>query len=132
MNSKEIKQQIEKLQQDLKLDEQEEKQSEFKLIKHKGKEYRLYKWENKPFKDFPMPNGFDFAEFKEAVELYNEDKLELESWKPVITKHFSKKQQKKQYCLSWLCLCRYSGLHSDSGGLAGSSEGGRILVVKIK
>ena len=103
---------IAKLQEELKLLEEQEKNNQFITIEHKGKEYRLYIWENKPIGDLKV-EGFELAEFQDAVELYDNDKLNLEVWKPVFVKHFSNKQQSRELGLSRLYLSRVLGLNSN-------------------
>jgi len=35
------------------------------------------KWEDKKFRDFPMPKGYTWAEYFDVVELVNKEKLEF-------------------------------------------------------
>ena len=114
---------IEKLKQDLET-------QDFQSYKINGKEIRVYKWESKPYKEFPMPKGFNFCEFQDFVDLYDNDKIELEPWKYYIVKHFSKKQQNKKYCLSRVCLSNDGDLYSYGVYLANSSDFGRVVVSK--
>ena len=44
---------------------------DFKTIKFKGKEIRIYKWENKPIKDFIYPKGFELIEHSDFIELFD-------------------------------------------------------------
>ena len=92
--------------------------------------FRIYKW-NKRVKDFPMPKGYELAEERDFVDLYDNDKIELEKY-PVIyfTKNRSKKNIKNGWGLSWLCLGGILGLVSGSGSLAGSGDGGRVVLVR--
>ena len=101
---------------------------DFQKIIYKNKEFRVYKWESKPFKDFICPKGFDFAEFNDFVELYDNKKIELEVWKYYFVKHFSKIQQTKEYCLSRLYLYGGLDLWSDFEDLGDSVSVGRVCV----
>jgi hypothetical protein len=108
-----------------------EKKQDFEVIKYKNKEFRIYKWEDKQIKDFKIPNGFDFAEFNDFLELYDNKKVELEVYKYYYVKHFSKIQQTKEYCLSGLCLGWGLNLGSDNDNLADSDSDGRVVVSRI-
>ena len=39
--------------------------------------FRIYKWD-KPVKDFPMPEGYELIEERDFIDLYDNDKIELE------------------------------------------------------
>jgi hypothetical protein len=119
---------IDKLNRDIEELRKDLQDQNFQSIIYKGKEFRIYNWEDKPIKDFPIPKGFDFAEFSDFVELYDEKKIELEVWRYYHVKHFSKIQQTKEYGLSWLYLNRLLGLWSGNDDLAGSRSGGRVVV----
>ena len=62
------------------------------------------------------------------IDLVDNKKIELEVWKDYITKHFSKLWHNKEYCLSRVCLNWVGGLGSYSDYLAGSSDGGRVVI----
>ena len=132
MSKQQIQEKIIKLQEELKKIEEAEKEQDYQKIIYKNKEFRIYKWENKQFKDFSMPKGFDFAEANEFIELYDNDKIELEVWKYYITKHISKKQQKKVLGLSWFYLSGDLVLYSSNDVLANSDEGGRVVISSLK
>lgn len=91
---------------------------------------RIYKW-SKTIKDFPMPKGFEMAEFMDLVNLYD-DGFKLDENGYYFTKHFSKKQQKKEYCLSGLYLYGNLYLDSDGNDLADSNDYGRVVCVRKK
>ena len=103
---------------------------DFEKIIYKNKEFRIYKWESKPIRDFQIPKGFDFAEFNDFVELYDEKKIELEVWKDYYVKHFSKIQQKKEYGLSGLCLGRDLNFRSINEDIGSSDSDGRCVVAR--
>ena len=103
-------------------------EQDFQKIVYKGKEFRIYVWENKPIKDFQIPKGFDFANFQDFVELYDEKKVELETWKYYYVKHFSKIQQTKTWRLSRLFLYGDLDLRSSDEYLDGSDSVGRVCV----
>jgi hypothetical protein len=110
--------------------EEEEKAKDFQTINFKGKEFRIYKWENKPIKDFVYPKGFRMAEFQELVDLIDNKKFEAEVWKSYYTKHWSKLQQNKEYCLSRAYLNYAGGWDSYYELLADSNGYGRVVVVR--
>jgi hypothetical protein len=122
--------QIDKLNRDIEELKKDLETQDLQKIIYKDKEFRIYKWEDKPIKAFKIPEGFDFAEFSDFVELYDEKKIELEIWKYYYVKHFSKIQQNKEYRLSGLCLSRSLNLWSDYDDLAGSDSDGRVCVVR--
>lgn len=97
-------------------------------IIYKNKEFRIIKWEKKPFKDFPMPKGFDWCEPKDFVELYDNDKIKLEVWKSYMVKNCSKKNVKKGWALSRFFLGGGSDLDSYDWYLEYSSGSGRVVV----
>jgi len=104
---------------------------EYQSFKLGKKEIRIYKWENKKFKDFPMPKGFDWCEYFDFVELINEEKIELEEY-PIYyyTKNQFKKNIKNNWKLSGVYLGWGGGVGSSGGGLRGSCGGGRAVVSK--
>lgn len=58
-----------------------------KKIIYDGKEFRIYIWENKEFGDFPMPKGFNFAEFHDFCELVNNKKIKPNKWEVFVAKN---------------------------------------------
>jgi hypothetical protein len=92
--------------------------------------FRIYEWD-KPIKDFPMPEGYELAEERDFVDLYDDDKVELEKY-PIFyfTKNRSKKNIKNGWGLSWLYLGRDLYLCSDDDYLADSNDGGRVVLVR--
>ena len=105
---------------------------DYQTINYNKKEFRIYKWEDKKFKDFPMPKGYTWAEYFDVVELVNKEKLEFT--KPYEETYICKNQfkQNKKYCLSGLCLGDGLGLGSSGSGLGSLSGSGRVVLVKIK
>ena len=92
--------------------------------------FRIYKWD-KPVKDFPIPEGYELAEERDFIDLYDNDKVELEQY-PVIyfTKNRSKKNIKNGWGLSRLFLDRNLYLNSPSGDLAVSVDDVRVVLVR--
>ena len=92
--------------------------------------FRIYKW-NKRVKDFPMPKGYELAEERDFVDLYDNDKIELEKY-PVIyfTKNRSKKNIENGLGLSRLYLNRNLNPNSSSDSLAYSNDDGRVVLVR--
>ena len=92
--------------------------------------FRIYKWD-KSVKDFPIPEGYELAEERDFIDLYDNDKIELEKY-PVIyfTKNKSKKNIKNGLGLSRLYLYWYLGLDSNLSYLAGSDDNGRVVLVR--
>ena len=106
---------------------------EFISIKSNKREFRIYKWENKILKDFPIPKGFEFAEERDFIDLYDNDLIELEQY-PIVyfTKNRSQKNIKKGWIFSGLYLNWLLDLGSV-GGLGVSYSDGRVVVVsKLK
>ena len=128
---KELIKEKEKIEKQILELETKEEEEDYNEVKHKGKTFRIYKWENKPFKDLlsNLPKGFRLAEFQEFNKLI-ESGFELEVWKEYITKHFNKLQENKEYCLSRVCLDSYGGLCCDDDILAGSDDDGRVVLVE--
>ena len=124
---KDLEQEKAKIEEQIEVLKAQEQEKDFIEVK----DFRIYKWA-KPIKDFPMPKGFQMAEFQEFVDLYDNDLIELEKY-PVkyFLKHYSKKQQKKEWCLSGLYLGRNLVLGSDNDDLAYSSVNGRVVVHRI-
>lgn len=133
-NKQAIRTEIAKLQEKLKVIEEQEKlenlTKDFKKIIYKNKEFRIYKWENKPFKNFPIPEGFNWSEYFDFVKLINEDKIELEQYPSCYYTKSQFKQNLKDYGLSRLCLGWGLNLRSSGEGLAGSDADGRVVVVR--
>lgn len=105
---------------------------DFKTIKFKGKEFRVYECEDKPVGDFlkKMPKGFELAEHSDFIELFDNQLIDYpEDLVVYFVKHYSKRKQKEGY-LSSCYLGRYSLLYSDDSVLSGSYGSGRVLVVK--
>ena len=96
------------------------------ICKKLKKEFRIYKWENKKFKEFPMPKGFNWAQMFDFIYLYDNDLIELEKY-PVY--YFMNKISKKNG-LSGLYLDGDLNLDSIWGGLADSGSGGRVIISK--
>ena len=112
---------------------------EFEEITFKGKKFRIYKWENKPYneiinKDFTckFDKKLKLVEFNEFNELIEERKIKLKVWKYYITKHFNKLQWNKEYCLSRCCLNRDSNLYSGGSGLSGSNDYGGVVLCEVR
>lgn len=101
---------------------------DYKIIKEGKKEFRIYKWEDKPFNEFKIPKGFRICEFQEVNKLI-EDKLIKYSgdWEVFFTKHFNKMYQKKG--ISRLYLVE-NVLYSINDYLTNSNFDGRVVVVK--
>ena len=114
----EIEKQIEKLKQEETKD----------FIEVKG--FRIYKW-SKPVKDFPMPKGFELAEEREFIDLYDNG-FKIERY-PIIyfTKNRSKLNIKNGWSLSRLFLYRSLDLDSYNGDLADSDDDGRVCLKRI-
>lgn len=93
------------------------------------KEFRIYKWEKKQFKDFPMPKGFDWCEYISFVYLYDNNLIKLEKY-PVCyyIKNQSEKNVENGWSLSRLYLGRDLVLYSNYEYLAFSDDDGRVVV----
>jgi len=105
-------------------------ETEYQEIKYKGKTYRIYKWESKPFKDFSIPKGFNWCPYIDFLELINKKIIELEEY-PV--EYFTEQQfelNKEKYPLSRFYLNWYSYLNSDNRYLDNSNGYGRVVLKK--
>ena len=98
-------------------------------IKYKNKEFRIYRWESKPFRDFKIPKGFKLAEHKDFIELFDNKLINYpkKDWEIYFVKHYSKRKQKEGY-ISRLFLDGLSDLGSGDEDLASSYDGGRVVV----
>jgi len=124
---KQLLKQIEQLQIQLK----ELKNSDYTKIIHNNKEFRIYKWENKPFKEFPIPKGYDFAEYFDVVELINLDKIMFtKPWKEIYVCRNQFKRN-KEYCLSRFYLNVGLNLDSNNSDLDNSNGNGRVIISKV-
>lgn len=92
-------------------------------------EFRIYKWESKPIKDFKIPKDFSFTKHSDFVYLHDNDLFELEKY-PVeyFVENYSKKNVRDSWEISGLCLYGYSGLNSRDECLAGSDDYGRVVI----
>ena len=99
------------------------------VCKKLKKEFRIYKWEDKPLKDFIMPDEFDFAEFNDFIYLHDNKLIKLEVWKDYFVKHFSKVQQAKGW-FSRVDLNPDGNLGSYWGNLAYSGGYGRVVICR--
>ena len=126
------KKELEFLENELKKEQESEKLKEFQSFKLGNKEIKVYKWENKPFKDFPMPKGFGWCEYFDFVGLINEKEKELEK-SPVYyyTKNQFKMNIKNGWGLSRFYLDGGLSASSNNVSLAGSIGGGRVVVSRV-
>lgn len=99
------------------------------ICKELKKEFRIYKWENKPFKDFPIPKDFKWCKYSDFIYLYDNDLFKIEKYPSVyITENKSNKNIKKGFGVSRLFLGRLLVLFSSDKVLAGSADVGRVVV----
>lgn len=134
-----LKQEIADREAKIKELEETEKLKNFQEVTYKGKKFRIYKWENKPYseiinKDFTckFDKKLRLAEFQEFNELIENKLFKMKVWKSYITKHFNKLQWNKKYCLSRCCLGGDSVLYSGYSDLSGSIDDGRVVFVEVK
>ena len=126
----------EKIELQIKKLEQKEEQEEYEKIIYKNKEFRIYKWEDKPIGDLINEDfsskikGYRLSEFQEFNELIENKKIELEVWKYYFVKHWNKLQHNETYCLSRCCLGRDSDLDSGYSDLSYSDGNVRVVLVK--
>jgi hypothetical protein len=125
-----LKQEKEDIERQIKELEEVEKLKDFQEFTYKSKKYRIYKWENKPFKDFVCPQGYRWINGLELIELINESNFDFEKY-PVY--YFSKKLFKNGYGdLFWACLGRCGDWDCSVNGLGISNGGGRVVCVECK
>jgi len=122
-----------KLKEEIKELEEEQEQTEFESIIYNNKEFRIYKWENKPIKDFVYPKGFGLIEHSEFTNLFNNEIIDYpkKGWVVYFTKHYSKRKQKENI-LSRCFLDRNSGLDSGDSSLSYSNGDGRVVLVRVR
>ena len=106
---------------------------DFKTIKFKGKEIRIYIWEDKPIKDFIYPKEFKLIEHSDFIELFDNKLINSpkSGWEVYFTKHYSKRKQKENI-LSRVCLIGVSVVSSYDDYLQYSDSDGRVVVIKEK
>ena len=124
---KELQLEIEELKKQIK----ELKNQDYQEIKYNGKIFRIYKWENKEFKDFPIPKGFHWCEYFDFIELINEEEIKLEEY-PIFyyTKNQFKNNIKKGWELSRVYFDRDGYVLSYDGNLQDSIGNGRVVVLE--
>lgn len=93
---------------------------------------RIYKWENKPVKDFldNMPKGFRLATFNEFNELIESKKYKLKIWDYYWVQHWNERQREMGR-LSAVYFVNDDVLYSDNGCIDNSHCSGRVVVMKI-
>ena len=130
MNKMKTKKQLQKQTEELQAQIKELENQDYEKIVHNKKEFRIYKWEDKLFKDFPIPKGYNFAEYFDVVNLINLDKIKFT--KPWAETYICKSQfqKNKKYCLSRLFLYDDLNLGSVNSDLDDSVDGGRVVLVK--
>ena len=129
-NEKQLKQEIENKQNELKELEQVEPSKVFQEFTFEGKRFKIYKWENIQYGDLinNLPKNERLAEFQEFNEAVEEKAFEMEIWSFYITKHFNKLKWEKDYCLSAGYL-GYDSQGAFDSGLWGSNGSGRVVVI---
>ena len=124
---KELQLEIEELKKQIK----ELKNQDYQEIKYNGKIFRIYKWENKEFKDFPIPKGFHWCEYFDFIELINEEEIKLEEY-PIFyyTKNQFKNNIKKGWELSRVYFDGDGNVYSDDVDWQYSDDDGRVVVLE--
>ena len=89
--------------------------------------HKIIKWENKPFKDFKMPEGYRLAEFDEFCKLINSKKIKPKKWELFITKNPLKN---KVYPLFRAYLNNVGGWCAYDDNLSFSNDLGRVVIIK--
>ena len=97
------------------------------ICKELKKEFRIYKWEDKPLENFKFPEGFKWAKHSDVIYLYDNDLLKLEQYPVCYFTDAMSKKNKKNWGVSWLCLYRYLDLYSSNGNLADSDPNSRVV-----
>lgn len=94
-------------------------------------DFRIYKWENKPVKDFldNMPKGFRLATFNEFNELIESKKYKLKIWHYYWVQHWNERQREMGR-LSAVFLYNFGNLNSYNNNLDYSNDSGRVVVIK--
>lgn len=137
MNIEQINKKIEELENKKKelLAKQEQDKNKPIIIKAYGKEFhikefQIHMWEDKPFKDFPIPKGFQIAEANDVDKLINDELFIPQQFKWYVFKQRYPKIN-KQHGLSRLYLSWNLYLRSNYEFLANSYSDGRVILVKV-
>jgi hypothetical protein len=101
----------------------------YQTYNYHNKEIRIYKWENKPIKDFPIPKGFRIIEFNEFNELIEKKIIKLEVWISYFVKHWNKQMREKGF-MSGVYLSSSGYLFSDSYFIDYSYVSGWVVIIK--
>jgi len=130
LEREELDKQIEELkeQEAQKIKEENKQINPIDIIHFKGKEYRIYEWENKPFKDFPIPKGYRWATGIELVELINESNYNFEK----IKSYYAAKLFEKSYWDLFGAYLDGDGWLAVDGYLPGSDDCGRVVLREVK
>jgi hypothetical protein len=109
----------------------EELLKEFEEFTFKGKQFKIYKWENKPYRDLinNLPKNERLATFQEFNKAIKGKAFEMEVRKDYITKHFNKLQLNKRYCLSRSDLYSVSNMCFNYSLLSDYHVNGRVVVI---
>ena len=97
------------------------------ICKELKKEFRIYKWENKPLKDFKFPKGFKWAKHSDVIYLYDNDLIELKQYPVYYFTDAMSKKNKNKWSVSRLCLGGGLDLGSYDEYLAVSNPYGRVV-----
>ena len=126
---KQLKQKKEEIEKQIQELEEAEKLKDFQEFSYKGKKYRIYKWENKPFQDFVCPKGYRWADGLELIRVINESNFEFEKF-PV---YYYSTSLFKKGCWELFRVSLYGRDWSASGGsLAVSSGSDRVVCVEVR
>ena len=120
MNKQKITKQIKEYEQKIK-----ELKTQLEKPLYEDSKLKIIKWD-KPIKDLPN-GGKELAEFQDFADLINSKKFKA-SEGIYFTKHWSKEQQKKEYCLLKAYLNRNGdwGAYDDSF----SDDNSRVVIRK--
>jgi hypothetical protein len=136
MNLQQIDKQLEELnkkkqelenQKEVLIKRNQTKDLEYQKVIYKKRKYRIYKWD-KPFKDFKVPEGFEWCPAIDLINMINDKAFEFEDY-PV--SYYAIKLFKDSYWeLFWACLSWDSRWCAGGGSLAVSYGGGRVVLRK--
>ena len=116
-------------------EEKEEIERQIEELKQKEEvvfdngEIKIIKWENKPYKDFEMPEGYEWADYFKLVKLINEGKLDFDKNHRFLTKTYFKRDY---WDLRGVYLDDDLDVGADGGSWSDSDGDSRVVIQKIK
>lgn len=115
--------------QKLEIEKQIKELKSVQEVYYEDKNIKIIKWEKKKFGDFPMPKGYDFANFQDFCNLINNKKIKTVDYEYFITKN---PLTNKSYPLFGTCSSGGGGWNAGYDVLSSSGRYGRVVIKKIE